>query len=99
MTEELQYKCTVLERALDVLDTIPDSTLRAVHRAIEGGAQAVWRRRLTLHASDLVRFGRVSGVAGLVEGVDQPPQRALGLFGPHRARVGLRGVGEVPQQM
>ena len=58
VTEELQYKCTVLERALDVLATIPDSTLRLVHRAIEGDAQAVWRRRLTLHASDLVRFGR-----------------------------------------
>ena len=29
-----------------------------VHRAIEGDAQAVWRRRLSLHASDLVRFGR-----------------------------------------
>jgi hypothetical protein len=43
--------------------------------------------------------GCVSGVAGLVEGVDQPPQRALGLFGPHRARVGLGGGGEVAQQM
>jgi hypothetical protein len=58
VTEELQYKCAVLERVLDVLDTMPDSALRVVHRAIEGDAQAVWRRRLKLHASDLVRFGR-----------------------------------------
>ncbi|MGD9525457.1 MAG: hypothetical protein AB7V44_01575 [Pseudonocardia sp.] len=58
VTEELQYKAGVLERALDVLDGVPDSALRVVHRAIEGDAQAVWRRRLTLHASDLVRFGR-----------------------------------------
>src|SRR3712207_5323021 len=41
--------------------------------------------------------GRLSGVAGLVEGVDQPAQRALGLFGPHRTRMGLGGVGEVAQ--
>ncbi|MHA6781137.1 hypothetical protein ACVGOW_09090 [Pseudonocardia saturnea] len=58
VTEELQYKSGILERALDVLDTVPDSRLREVHRAIEGDAQAVWRRRLELHASDLVRFGR-----------------------------------------
>ncbi len=56
--EELAYKCETLERALDALDTFPDSRLREVHRAIEGDAQAVWRRRLSLHASDLVRFGR-----------------------------------------
>lgn len=58
VTEELEYKSIVLDRALDVLDTIPDSALRVVHRALEGDAQAVWRRRLKLHASDLVRFGR-----------------------------------------
>jgi hypothetical protein len=32
--------------------------LRVAHRAVEGAAQAVWRRRLAFHASDLVRFGR-----------------------------------------
>jgi len=58
VTEELRYKCAVLDRALDVLGTMPVSALRVVHRAIEGDAQAVWRRRLKLHASDLVRFGR-----------------------------------------
>jgi hypothetical protein len=56
--EELAFKCDTVERALDALDTFTDSTLREVHRAIEGDAQAVWRGRLSLHASDLVRFGR-----------------------------------------
>ncbi len=47
----------------DVLVSIADNLAgielsREVHRAIEGDAQAVWRRRLSLHASDLVRFGR-----------------------------------------
>ena len=32
--------------------------LRVAYRSIEGDAQAVWRRRLRFHASDLVRFGR-----------------------------------------
>jgi hypothetical protein len=58
VTEELDYKCTILESALDYLDTVADSKLREVYRAIEGDAQSVWRRRLQLHASDLVRFGR-----------------------------------------
>lgn len=58
VSEELEYKCATLEAALDALDAFPGSTLREVHRAIEGDAQLVWRRRLSLHASDLVRFGR-----------------------------------------
>lgn len=58
VAEELEYKAQILERALDSLDGFQSSTLRAVYRAIESDAQVVWRRRLTLHASDLVRFGR-----------------------------------------
>jgi hypothetical protein len=58
VTEELDYKCTILEAALDYLGAVADSKLREVYRAIEGDAQAVWRRRLQLHTSDLVRFGR-----------------------------------------
>jgi hypothetical protein len=56
--DELGYKTRLLEAALASLDAVPDSVLREVHRAIEGDAQAVWRRRHALHASDLVRFGR-----------------------------------------
>lgn len=55
---ELKYKAGILERAIDALEQIESSTLRGAYRAIESDAQEVWRRRLTLHASDLVRFGR-----------------------------------------
>jgi|GEM_PF-933996 len=58
--DELAYKIDVLERGLTALDTVHASNLRDVRRAIEGDAQAVWRRRLRLHASDLVRFGRTA---------------------------------------
>ena len=56
--DELDYKTAILEEALHALQAILESALRPVYRAVEGDAQAVWRRRLTLHASDLVRFGR-----------------------------------------
>ena len=55
---ELDYKAKVLGKALDSLEGVEDSSLRDAHRAVEGAAQAVWRRRLAFHASDLVRFGR-----------------------------------------
>jgi hypothetical protein len=56
--DELGYKSRVVDRALATLARLPESNLREVHRAIEGDAQEVWRRRLKFHASDLVRFGR-----------------------------------------
>jgi hypothetical protein len=58
VTDELEYQIDVLCRALAVLDTIDDSRLRPVHRALELDAQLVWGRRLALEASDLVRFSR-----------------------------------------
>lgn len=58
--EELGYKQDVVDRAIRVLDGLVESKLRSAHRALEHGAQEVWRRRLTLRASDLVRFGRTS---------------------------------------
>lgn len=58
VVDELQYKAQTLERALDALEGIGSSTLREAYRVIESDAQEVWRRRLKLHASDLVRFGR-----------------------------------------
>jgi len=57
--DELTYKAHVMDRARTVLDALPISRLRAVHSALEADAQWVWRRRWELHASDLVRFGRV----------------------------------------
>ncbi|WP_279071525.1 hypothetical protein [Microbacterium lacticum] len=55
---ELGYKQEVLGAALSALSKVESSALREVYRAVEGDAQAVWRRRLSFTASDLVRFGR-----------------------------------------
>lgn len=57
--EELTYKAEVMDCAAAVLEPLTVSKLRPVFRALEAGAQVVWRRRRDLHASDLVRFGRV----------------------------------------
>jgi hypothetical protein len=56
--EELTYKTSVFDRAVKVLSSVPASNMRRGYRVIEANAQDVWRRRLRLHASDLVRFGR-----------------------------------------
>lgn len=58
--EELAYKAQVVDRACAVLASRPVSRLRRAYLEIEAAAQAVWRRRVALHASDLVRFGRTS---------------------------------------
>jgi hypothetical protein len=58
--EELAYKQGVMDEAIEALRGIPSSPLRLVLRTVEGDAQAVWRRRLEFHASDLVRFGRTA---------------------------------------
>ena len=60
--DELAYKAQMVDRALDVLDQLPDSRLRSLYRELEAASQEVWRRRLQLHAFDLVRFGRTSWV-------------------------------------
>lgn len=58
VTEELAYKQEVLSDALDIIGLFPSSQLRPAYRKLETDAQVVWQRRLRLHASDLVRFGR-----------------------------------------
>lgn len=58
VTEELAYKHDVLGRALDIMESFPSSRLRPAYQKLEADAQVVWQRRLRLHASDLVRFGR-----------------------------------------
>ena len=55
----LEYKQYVVDRTLTFLADTPESGVRQVHRAIEGDAQSVWRRRFAFEANDLVRFGRV----------------------------------------
>lgn len=58
VANELGYKCVVLDHALDVIEKLPISKLREAYRTVENDSHEVWRRRLSLHASDLVRFGR-----------------------------------------
>jgi hypothetical protein len=60
--DELAYKADIVDRAIAVLGRVPDSALRPLYRTLEATAQEVWRRRLRLRASDLVRFGRTSWV-------------------------------------
>lgn len=58
--DELAYKAATIDRAIAVLDGLPSSRVRSLYRALEATSQGVWRRRLNLRASDLVRFGRTS---------------------------------------
>lgn len=55
---ELGYKAQTLDAAATALADIGVSRFAAAARSFEADAQAVWRRRLALGASDLVRFGR-----------------------------------------
>ncbi|WP_407343376.1 hypothetical protein [Pengzhenrongella phosphoraccumulans] len=87
---ELEYKAGILNRALDALDALPDSKLRPASRAIESDAQVVWRRRLELHASDLVRFGRTyrhwrNGLVPMIESDKTTAIHLLALSNPHAA--------------
>ncbi len=99
VTEELRYKCSIVDRALDVLETVPDSTLREVYRAIEGDAQEVWRRRVALHASDLVRFGRTyrhwrNSLVPVIEADDKCRSQLLALGNPQSAADRAAAAGE-----
>lgn len=58
--ESLSYKADVLNDAVAVLGSYPNSKLREAYRSIEGDAQAVWRRRNDLQANDLIRFSSTS---------------------------------------
>lgn len=59
--QEIAYKIGAFEAAFDALQSAFDtSKLQPAVRAVEASAQRVWRRRLSLHAFDLVRFGRTS---------------------------------------
>ena len=59
--EELAYKIDVFDQAFAILrDGFELSKLQPAARAVEADAQRVWRRRLDLHAFDLVRFGRTT---------------------------------------
>jgi hypothetical protein len=56
----LDYKADIIERAVAILGQLDHSRLFPAYEALEGDAQHVWRRRLELRASDLVRFSRTN---------------------------------------
>lgn len=59
--DELAYKTDVFDKCVAALDSeFAASKLRSAVRQVEGDSQIVWRRRLDLHAFDLVRFSRTS---------------------------------------
>ncbi|MFF0495678.1 hypothetical protein ACFYU5_04665 [Nocardia aobensis] len=58
---ELAYKTEAFDKAVSILQAEFElSKMQHAVRAVEADAQCVWRRRLDLHASDLVRFSRTS---------------------------------------
>ena len=96
--DELSYKIGVMDRAFAALDRIEPSKLREVYRAIEGDAQAVWRRRHTLHASDLVRFGRTyrhwrNSLVEVIESDAQCAAQLSALGNPQMALDAARDAG------
>ncbi len=91
--DELAYKCDTVARARSILAGLPVSKLRPAHRALEASAQEVWQRRLTIHASDLVRFGRTSTFwrntqVGLID-ADRSCGARLGALGDARVALEL----------
>lgn len=90
VAEELAYKCATVDAAVDYLKSAPESTLRRIYRALEGDAQEVWRRRLLLHASDLIRFGRTyrrwrNALVETIEGDATCRSQLLALTNPQSA--------------
>ncbi|MGN6686925.1 MAG: hypothetical protein ACTHK1_05240 [Actinomycetales bacterium] len=96
--DELAYKSGFMDRAVAALACIVDSRLREVYRSIEGDAQAIWRRRLSLHASDLVRFGRTyrhwrNSLVPAIEADDRCAKQLLALTNPQAALDAARNAG------
>lgn len=60
VAESLAYKQAIIDNAESVLSKLPVSRLRQVLETIEAESQAVWWRRVSLEALDLVRFGRTT---------------------------------------
>ncbi len=95
---ELDYKCATVDSGLAALNSIGASNLREVHRRIEGDAQALWRRRLSLHASDLVRFGRTprpwrNSLVPAIESDDKCHQQLVALTNPQAASDAASDAG------
>ena len=96
--DELAYKQETVTAAITALRMFPDSKLCTVYRTVEGDAQEVWRRRLSLHASDLVRFGRTyrfwrNALVPAIEADDKCARQLLALTNPQAAFDGATDAG------
>lgn len=96
--EALEYKQQVLTDAASLLATFERSTVAAIHRRVEAQAQAVWYRRLTFHASDLVRFGRTNRnwrrkLVPVVESDDKVAKQLACLASPQAALDAAQDAG------
>lgn len=57
VTEALDYRAEVFNRAVGALNGFRSSKMRDVLRSLEADAQQIWQRRRLLQSNDLVRFG------------------------------------------
>ena len=96
---ELNYKASLIDQATQNLPrAFSISKMREIVRKHEANAQSVWRRRLSLHASDLVRFSRTSSLwrNGLVSALhddDDLARKVAALTNPHAANDAASDAG------
>ncbi len=96
---ELKYKTDLVDRTLDLLASeFPVSTMQPALRVIERDAQVVWRRRLSLHASDLTRFDRTppwwrNNLVEILEADDKFSKQLAALTNPLAAHDVGRDAG------
>lgn len=97
--EELAFKAETLDQAVDALDSLPDSKLQPAYRSLEGDAQTIWRRRMRLRASDLVRFGRTypywrNLLVDVIQSDDRCATQLAVLANPERAAEKATDAGD-----
>lgn len=96
---EIEYKTTVFDKASRILQTEFDlSKLQPAVRTVEADAQRLWRRRLDLHAFDLVRFDRTSrwwrnDVVPILEADDKFTAQVTALTNPLAAYDAAQDAG------
>ena len=96
---ELHYKASLIDQAIENLpESFAVSKMREIVRKHEASAQSVWRRRLSLHASDLVRFSRTStlwrnGLVSALHEDDDLARKVTALTNPHAANDAANDAG------
>lgn len=96
--DALDYRVRTLEAAMVALAAFERSTLADAVRAIEGDAQTVWRRRWSLQAYDLIRFGLTTRywrntLVRVVEADAKADAQITALTNPHWATEQARQAG------